>query len=143
MNSISAGGTAKNNRALFNTALRVIDYHGNTLDESRMTIAGLVEAQRNVQCGYAGAGIGNGLNIVMKKGDYSASLAYYTNPAMSASFYDYRPVAGKPTHWAYSGDKQGAFDRFQAVIERGEYPKTGPAASAWKAWYDPANQIKS
>ena len=53
--------------------------------------------------GFAGSLIGNGLNIVMKTDDYSASLAYYTNPSKSASFYDYRPVEGKPTHWAYDG----------------------------------------
>ena len=29
------------------------------------------------------------------------------------------------------------------VIVNGAYPKIGPAAAAWKAWYDPKNQITS
>ena len=86
MNNIKDGGTAKNNRALFNTALRVIDDHKNTtLHEAKMQIAGLIEAERNVQCGFAGSLIGNGLNIVMKTDDYTASRAYYTNPVKSSS----------------------------------------------------------
>ena len=68
MNSISVAGTAKNNRALFNTALRVIDDHSNKLHEAKMNIAGLVQAERNVHCGLAGSQPGNGLNIVMKNG---------------------------------------------------------------------------
>ena len=29
------------------------------------------------------------------------------------------------------------------MIVNGAYPKIGPAAAAWKAWYDPKNQITS
>ena len=85
----------------------------------------------------------NGLNIVMKNGNYDASLEYYVSARMTSSFYDCRPVAGKPTHWAYEGQKQGAWARFQDVIEKGLYPRIGPAATGWKASYDPRNQITS
>ena len=75
--------------------------------------------------------------------DYTASRTYYVNAIQTASFYDYRPVAGQPTHWAYDGVKQGAYQRFYDVIVGGKYPKSGPAAAAWKTWYDPSNQITS
>ncbi len=50
----------------------------------------------------------NGLNIPMTNTDHTASLAYYTAPYMASSFYDMRPVDGKPTHWAYGGQPVGA-----------------------------------
>ena len=102
--------------------------------------------QFNVQCDKSGAtGMGpNGLNIVMKVGAYDASLAYYTNPRMASSFYDLRPVAGAVTHWDYAkGQPIGAYGRFRDVILNGVYPKIGPAATAWKTWYDPKNEIRS
>ena len=37
----------------------------------------------------------------------------------------------------------GANQRFRDVIVGGVYPKIGPAAAAWKTWYDPKNQITS
>jgi hypothetical protein len=143
----SVDGPGGGNRILHNTALRVIDdFRFPTHHETKISVAGLVEAQRNVMCALAGAKLGDGLVIPMKGGsapDYTASRAYYTNPVMAASFYDYRPVAGQPTHWAYNGDRQGAFQRFQDVIEGGKYPKIGPAAAGWKASYDPRNQVTS
>ena len=127
-----------------NTALRCIDAPGDQ-HTTQLSIYNPSDIGFNVQCGFAGnTGMGpNGLNIPMTNTDHTASRAYYTNPVMAASFYDVRPVEGKPTHWAYSGTKVGCHDRFQGVIVRGEYPKVGPAATAWKTWYDPRNQITS
>ena len=145
-NDNNQGAIGRNNRIRYNTALKVIDDFTFNSHDARIAVAGLVEANFNVQCGMAGAGIGNGLNIVMRGGetpDYTASRAYYVNAIETASFYDYRPVAGAPTHWAYSGVKQGAYQRFYDVILSGKYPKIGPATAAWKASYDPSNQITS
>ena len=80
----------------------------------------------------------------MTNTDHTASLAYFTRACMGSSFYDLRPVTGKVTHWAYSGGTPiGAHKRFYDVIVGGAYPKIGPAATAWKTWYDPKNQINS
>jgi hypothetical protein len=144
---ILAGVTTTGNRARYNTALRVIDdFRFKTHHEVKISVPGSVETTRNVICALAGARIGDGLVIPMQGGDapdYTASRDYYTNPATYASFYDYRPVAGQPTHWAFAGDRQGAFQRFRDVIEGGKHPKLGPAAAGWKASYDPRNQIAS
>ena len=89
----------------------------------------------------------NGLNIkvlAQTQAGLDDSMTYYTNPRLAASFYDLRPVAGQITHWAYSGGVAiGAHQRFYDVIVGGAYPKIGPAATAWKTWYDPKNQITS
>ena len=47
-----------------------------------------------MQCAIAGnRGMGaNGLNIVMRGSDHTASLDYYTAPYLASSFYDLRPV---------------------------------------------------
>lgn len=142
----STAGKAEGHRAWYNTTLRLIDdFSFATQHDARVAVAGGVSIDRNVMCGVSGAtGMGvNGLNIVMKAGkkDYTASRDYYVNPVMAASFYDMRPVEGKPTHWAYGGDRVGAYQRFQDVIVGGKYPKIGPAAAGWKASYDPKNQI--
>jgi hypothetical protein len=47
------------------------------------------------------------------------------------------------TRRAAGGQPLGAYERFRDVILHGAYPKVGPAAAAWKAWYDPKNQITS
>jgi hypothetical protein len=54
-----------------------------------------------------------------------------------------RPVAGAITHWAYSGTKVGAYQRFYDIIVGGAYPKHGPAAAAWQQWYNWKGQITS
>ncbi len=150
-NSVSgimyAGSDAcHDNVGRYNTCLRLVDdLHFTNLHYTQIRLPGATTISANVQCSSSGdpsAGA-DGLNIVMKPSDYSASLAYYTSPTMTASFYDLRPVPGKPTHWAYVGAKVGAFQRFYDVIVLGKYPKIGPAAAAWKASYDRANQISS
>lgn len=140
-----AGSTqAYGNRCRFNTVLRLVDDTTfSSFHTAMIRMPGAVEISRNVHCSTAGdnsMGL-DGLNIVMRTGNYAASLGYYTSPRTTASFYDLRPVEGKVTHWAYNGDRQGAFQRFQDVIAGGKYPKVGPAAAAWKTWYDPQNQI--
>jgi hypothetical protein len=134
-----------NTRARRNTVLRCIDAQGNQ-NLVQLSLGGAVEMDRNVQCGPSGnRSMGaNGLNIAMNGTDYTGSLAYYTAPYLASSFYDLRPVEGAPTHWAYAGGQPiGAYERFRDVIMNGAYPKIGPAAAAWKAWYDPKNQITS
>lgn len=140
-----AGSTqAYGNRCRYNTVLRLVDDTTfSSFHTATIRMPGAVEIARNVHCSTSGdnsMGL-DGLNIVMKTGNYAASLGYYTSPRTTASFYDLRPVEGKVTHWAFNGDRQGAFQRFQDVIVGGKYPKTGPAAAAWKTWYDPQNQI--
>ena len=133
-----------NNRLRNNTTLRLVDdFSFSSLKEAKVQCGGAIELSHNVQCGLSGSGTmgADGLNIVMKSDNYDASLVYYTSPRMGASFYDLQPVAGKPTHWSYEGDKLGAWARFQDVIVNGKYPKVGPAAAGWKASYDPQNQI--
>ncbi len=144
----STAGNAEGHRAWYNTTLRLIDdFSFANQHDARVAVAGGVSIDRNVMCGISGAtGMGvNGLNIVMKAGtkDYTASRAWYVNAVMEASFYDIRPVEGKATHWAFGGEKLGAYQRFQDVIVGGKYPKIGPAAAGWKAAYDPKNQITS
>ena len=137
--------TFSNTRARKNTVLRCIDAGGGQ-HTVQIMLAGAVEMNWNVHCAIAGnRGMGaNGLNIVMRGSDHTASLDYYTAPYLASSFYDLRPVEGQPTHWDYSGGQPlGAYERFRDVILNGAYPKIGPAAAAWKAWYDPKNQITS
>ena len=135
-----------NMTALNNTVLRCIDMPQPDQHTVQISLQGGSGLQFNVQCGYAGnTSMGsNGLNIPMTNTDHTASLAYYTAPYMASSFYDLRPVTGKVTHWAYSaGTPVGAHQRFYDVIVGGAYPKIGPAATAWKTWYDPKKQITS
>ena len=137
---------AYGNRCRYNTVLRLVDdFVFADFKVATIRVPGAVEISRNVHCSMSGdTSMGlDGLLILMKTGDYSASKAYYVNPSTTASFYDLRPVANKPTHWAYTGNdgRQGAFQRFYDVIVGGQYPKTGPAAVGFKTWYDPANQI--
>jgi hypothetical protein len=145
LHGISAGPDMSSMRARNNTLIRGIDIPG----EQRFVqfnLQGAIEMNLNVQSSSAGSTAmgSNGLNIPMKAGDYSAVLAYYTAPYLASGFYDLRPVSGQPTHWSYgAGQKMGAWARFRDVIEGGAYPKIGPAAAAWKAWYDPKNQITS
>lgn len=148
------------NRILFNTSLLLIDdLRFSTHHQAKVTWGGAAEWRRNVQCmtpyeasffpGYNGSGLGSELGYIFMTNkdtrDYTQSLAWYTNPRMGVSFYDLRPVAGTPAHWAYSGPalQQGAYQRFEDVIVGGAYPKEGPAAAGWKASFDPANQITS
>jgi hypothetical protein len=143
--SCGPSGQFTDTRARKNTVLRCIDAPGNQ-HSVQVMLAGAVELNWNVQCALAGnRGMGaNGINIVMRDSDHTASLAYYTAPYRDSSFYDLRPVEGQPTHWNYSGGQPvGAYERFRDVILHGAYPKIGPAAAAWKAWYDPKNQITS
>jgi hypothetical protein len=142
------GGSAdiSNMTAVNNTVLRCIDMPQPDQHIAVISLQGGTGLARNVQCNYAGnTSMGaNGLNIPMLNNDYTASLAYYTAPYVASSFYDLRPVAGKVTHWAYSGGTPiGAHQRFYDVIVGGAYPKIGPAATAWKTWYDPKSQITS
>jgi hypothetical protein len=131
------------NRLRNNTTLRLVDdFHFVKSHEARIKCGGAVEFERNVQCALLGAAVdASGLQIPMRNGNYEASLAYYVSPRMASSFFDCRPVEGQPTHWAFDGERQGAWARFQDVIVNGRYPKLGPAAAGWKASYDPLNQI--
>ena len=137
--SYSGQSEMSGNRLINNTTLRPIDDFNFNSHEARIKCGGVIEWHHNVQCALPSAPTAGtpGLNIAMASKDYSASLDYYVKPALTASFYDCRPVAGKPTHWAYGGEKMGAWARFQDVIEKGLYPKIGPAAAGWKASYDP------
>ena len=57
-----------------------------------------------------------------------------------------RPAAGNGAGDAlglFRRQPIGAHQRFYDVIVGGAYPKIGPAATAWKTWYDPKNQIIS
>ena len=131
-------------RAYKNTLLRCIDAPGDQMKVKFQLDGTNVDAGLNVQCSHSGdTALGaNGLNIVTAS-NLEASLAYYANPRMASSFYDLRPLAGAVTHWNYAGQPKGAYQRFRDVIENGAYPKIGPAATAWKTWYDPNNQITS
>jgi hypothetical protein len=100
----------------------------------------------NVQSNFAGntsAGP-DSLNMVQGNNAHTSQLAYYTSPRLASSFYDLRPIPGQVTYWGYSGGPAiGGAARFRDVIIGGQYPKIGPAATAWKTWYDPTNQITS
>lgn len=152
-NAIMFAGTAgmAGNRVMRNTSIRLVDdLRFETLHSALVTWGGLAEYTRNVACmtPYEATLIGgDGLKIIMNPTtrDYTASLAYYTNPrATAAGFYDLRPPVGAVTHWgAADGVRQGAANRFKQVLVDGDYPKEGPAAAAWKAQYDPGNLITS
>jgi hypothetical protein len=128
-----------------NSLIRCVDAPGDQM-KCKFQLDGTGgSAGENVLCSHAGdtSGGGGSLTIVTAK-DLDASLAYFTNPRMAASFYDLRPVAGAVTHWDYvKGKPLGAYGRFRDVILGGAYPKIGPAATAWKTWYDPKEQITS
>jgi hypothetical protein len=138
-----------NIRTRRNTLLRCIDLAGQlqTVGFDFRNSGSVVESNHNVVAGQQGVtSAGNGLMISVWNGSEETrenQLVYYTNPRLAASFYDLRPVAGQKTHWAFSGQRVGAYQRFDDVINGGDYPKIGPAFDAWKRWYDPTGQITS
>jgi len=132
-----------------NTVLRSIDdfkFSNGGLHTAQVTVwASNSTRTRNVQCGFSGSqSMGSdGLNIPMDGNpvDYTASRDYYVNPVLAATFYEYRPIEGQPTHWDYSsGPRQGAWEKFRDVIQNGPGLQ-GPALAAWKQWYDWKDQI--
>ena len=132
-------------RAFRNTLIRTVDAPGDQM-KCKFQLDGTGgSAGENVFCSHAGdtSGGSNSLAIVTAN-NLDASLAYFTNPRMAASFYGLRPIEGTVNHWGYAkGKPLGAYQRFRDVILGGAYPKIGPAAKAWKTWYDPKDEIRS
>jgi hypothetical protein len=129
--------------ATYNTCIWCIDTPG---DQFVSKINGMNSASFNVQCALSAndtAAGPNSLSIPTSSQDTNNSLPYYVAPYIDSTFYDMRPVAGAITHWAYSGTKVGAYQRFYDIIVGGAYPKHGPAAAAWQQWYNWKNQITS
>jgi hypothetical protein len=124
-----------------NTSIKLADGRvSNNHQVARVSVEGNATNARNIHSNGAGAGT-SGINIPTSNDNRGGGEAYYTSCKVGASFYDFRPIAGQPTHWNYSGTKVGAWSRFQDVIENGKYPRIGAAAALWKQWYDPRDQI--
>ena len=133
--------------ALNNTVLRCIDMPGDQ-HITAVSVQGGVRpaAERAVQLRRQHVAWGRAASTsrMTQHRPHGVAGLLHRPPTWPSSFYDLRPVTGKVTHWAYSGGTPvGAHQRFYDVIVGGAYPKIGPAATAWKTWYDPKNQITS
>lgn len=137
------GAVATNNTATDNTCVAIVD--GFWATNQPMTRVGNpgtgAVTARNVTSN-SGAGTG-GIDLSASVSNRSSTETLYERARVDSSFYDFRPKVGTAAHWAFSGSKVGAWQRFYDVIVGGDYPKIGPAALGWKLWYDPRNQITS
>lgn len=74
-----------------------------------------------------------------------ANFANYGSPTMSATFAEFAPVSGRPTHWRYPESatdvRKGAWDRFRDVIENGAWPQVGRARQYFIEQFDAKDQL--
>lgn len=148
----TAGNTFSGNRTDSNSCIKLVDdFTFPDVKQCFLKLMGTASYSNNYMCvtagnlthGASGLAEGQTLYAIMNTNDYTASLTYYTNPRMGATFYGLRPVAGQPTHWAYQGVRKGAWRRFRAVLENGAWPQIGRAATAFRTWYDPNDERSS
>lgn len=75
----------------------------------------------------------------------AANALYYGSPTMGATFYEFRPVSGRPTHWQYpqtaTAVRKGAWERFRDIIENGAWPQVGSARTYFQSMFDWKDQL--
>jgi hypothetical protein len=144
-------GLASGNIARRNTLLPLVDWDRQSGFRQGTWIyqrPGMVPSQ-SVQNAWAATAailmtqVTNSLKIVVEDYNFAAVNEYYENARRFASFYDARPVAGKATHYSYSGGtKMGAYQTYERVIEdKVGMPRAGRARWIWEADYNHLGQI--